>query len=208
MELFNEKANVLVLESSKMYREVIRNLQTAIEEDNDNWVFSDNDSICKKNKIIHLVYSPFLLNFEERKIQRNIIDELYKVAIDEQHYTQTQKLLSELEAYLLELDLTTECNAKVNIADFQNILKIAVSGVDISEEFVERMDEYIKILSRLIGYKVIIFVGIQDYFLEEEWRNIEKIASYENIYLLCIEKNKHFTKQNEVIIDSDGCRVV
>lgn len=208
MELFNEKANVLVLESSKMYREVIRNLQTAIEEDNDNWVFSDNDSICKKNKIIHLVYSPFLLNFEERKIQKNIIDELYKVAIDEQHYTQTQKLLSELEAYLLELDLTTECNAKVNITDFQNILKIAVSGVDISEEFVERMDEYIKILSRLIGYKVIIFVGIQDYFLEEEWRNIEKIASYENIYLLCIEKNKHFTKQNEVIIDSDGCRVV
>lgn len=208
MELINEKANVLILESSKTYRELINNLQIALEEDNDDWIFSDKESICKNNKCINIIYSPFLLNFEERKLQKILVDELYKVAVDEQHYIHTQKILSELEAYLMELDLTTECNAKISIENFQNILKIAVDGIDISQGFIEKIDEYIKIAARLMRYKVLIFVGIQDYFQQDEWRKIEKTANYEDIYLLCIEKNKHFSEQNEIIIDSDGCRVV
>lgn len=74
MELTDTGTNILVLESPKIYRETIQNLLLSLEEENEDWIFSDNENIVKKNKSLDIIHSLFSLNFDSRKIQKAVID--------------------------------------------------------------------------------------------------------------------------------------
>lgn len=201
-------SNILVLESSKMYRETVQNLYVSIEEDNEDWIFFEDEKTLKKSAVLDVVNSLFSLDFESRKIQKTVIEDLYKLSMSEDYFVRTQKILSDLEAYYYELEWEMPYNAKVEISDFRSVLKAGITGVVASYELMERVHDYIKISARLLNSKVIILVGMQEYFEEKEWRQLEETAIYEGLYLLDIEKSMSFNCGNKVIIDFDGCRVV
>lgn len=208
MELTDTGTNILVLESPKIYRETIQNLLLSLEEENEDWIFSDNENIVKKNKSLDIIHSLFSLNFDSRKIQKAVIDELYGIAVNEDNYEKTSNLMSNLETYLYELEWQTQYNLRIALDDFHNILKAGVLEIASSDNLVERLDEYIKISARLLKTKVLILVGFQGFFREEEWKQIEKAARNEELILLCIEKELVFESENKIVIDNDVCRVV
>lgn len=208
MQLRNDVTNVLVLESPKVYRNIVQNLYLSIEEDNEDWIFSKDDMILKKGTVLDVVNSLFSLDFENRKIQKTVIDDLYKVAVNEEHFVKTQKMLSDMEAYLYELEWEMPYSIKIEMADFRNILKAGIVGLVSPDDLMERFCEYIKISARLLNSKVMILIGVQNCFEEKEWKQLQETAIYEGLCVLCIEKTINFNGENKVIIDSDGCRVV
>ena len=208
MQLKNTMTNILVLESPKMYRDIVQNLYQSIEEENEDWIFSEDEKILKKSASVDVVNSLFSLDFENRKMQKKVLEDLYEAAMDAEHYVKTQKLLSDLEAYFYELEWELPYTVKVEIADFRNILKAGIMGLVSPDDLMEKFCEYIKISGRLLNSKIIVLIGIQDCFDEKEWQQLEEAAMYEGVTVLCIEKHRHFNGGNEVIVDSDGCRVV
>ena len=208
MELKDVTTNVIVLECPKTYREALQRLDKSIAEDSDEWIFSENEKILKNNISIDIVHSLFELDFESRKIQKAILEDLYNIAVNEEHYETTQKLLSEIEAYYYELEWHTGYNIKVELDTFHSILKAGVSGLMTSEDLIIKLNEYIKISARLLKVRLIIFSGILENFTQEEWKLIETTASYEGIYILCIERNIFLENSNMIVIDSDNCRVI
>ena len=206
--MINTKANVLVLENPKTYRDVVQDLLCSVIEDNEQWIFSEHEKILKKNATLDVVDSIFSLNFDNRKIQKAVIEHLYHVAIDEEHYESTIKLLNQIEAYIYELEWGIEYNIDASYEDFHNIIKAGVSGILLPENLLEKFSEYIKIVARLLKTKVLILIGVQGFFSEEEWRKIEITASYEEIYLLCIENRDYFFDENKILFDLDDCQVV
>lgn len=212
MDMTNEKANMLIFENCKTYREIVQNLLNSISEDNEQWIFSNNEKILKKSSVIEVVDSIFSLDLENRKIQKAVTDNLYELAVDEEHYENTLKLMNEIESYIYELEWGMDYNIRASYDDFHNVLKAGVTGILLPENIFEKFNEYIKIASRLLKTKIIITIGIQEYFTKEEWEQIEITASYENVYLLCIENREHFEQQREVeakiLFDSDNCRVI
>lgn len=212
MDMTNEKANILIFENCKTYREIVQNLLNSISEDNEQWIFSNNEKILKKSSVIEVVDSIFSLDLESRKIQKAVTDNLYELAVDEEHYENTLKLMNEIESYIYELEWGMDYNIRASYDDFHNVLKAGVTGILLPENIFEKFNEYIKIASRLLKTKIIITIGIQEYFTKEEWEQIEITASYENVYLLCIENREHFEQQREVeakiLFDSDNCRVI
>lgn len=208
MELQTEGANLLVIESSETYREIVQDLILSVNNDMNNWVFSDDEKILKKSLTMDVVTSLFMLDFENKKIQKAIIDNLYDIAVGEKYYIKMRELISNLESFFYELDFESSYSAKVEIADFKNILKAGITGLVTSNDLVEQFDEYIKISSRLLKNRILVLINMLEYFSEMEWKQIEKTAMYEGVYLFCIEKNDDCTIRNKVIIDSDWCRIV
>lgn len=127
---------------------------------------------------------------------------------DEEHYESTQRLLSEIEAYYYELEWHTGYNIKVELDTFYNILKAGISGIIASDDLLVRLNEYIKISARLLKIKLIMFAGILENFTKDEWKLIETTASYEGLYILCIERSVFPENANMIVIDSDDCRVI
>lgn len=208
MELNIEKINCLVIESSILYREVVQNLQSSIDEDNEEWIFSDNEKILKKSTLLDVIDSLFYLDFDSRKIQGAIVEQAYRIATNESYFEKTKRLASDIEAYMYELDWELEYETKVNEIDMKNIIKLGIGGIDKKENLVERLDDYVKISSRVLHNKVLVLLGISGWFDTDEWKQIQRTARYEEMYLLCIENRDVFAEENKIIIDLDGCRVI
>lgn len=207
-ELQEESAALLVIESAVIYREVLQNLIESVNEDSDNWIFSENEKILKKGSMVGIVTSIFTLDFNNKKIQKCIIDNLYDIAAGEKYYIKMQELVRELESFFYELDFEFPYNINVEISDFKNVIKTGVTGITAPDDLVERVAEYIKISARLLQNRVLVFVNMIAYFNEKEWELIEKTARYEGIYLVCIERSDNRIIKNKVIVDSDWCRIV
>lgn len=209
MELNIEKINYLIIEAPKLYREIVQNLQTSIDEDNEEWIFSDNEKILKKAALLDVIDSLLYLDFDSRKIQSVIIEQAYRVATDEKHFEKTRKIVSDIEAYMYELDWELEYETKINEIDIKNMIKLGIGGIDKKENLVERFDDYIKISSRVLHNKVLVLFGMFGWFDEAEWKQIQRTAKYEEMYLMCIEnKDVLGDNNNKIVIDLDGCRVV
>ena len=146
---------------------------------------------------------------EMNDLHHAITERLYDVAMNEVYYEKTLKLLGDVEKYLYELEWEVDFNVEISLENFHSIIKAGVTGIDVPESLYEKIIEYIKLSSRLLKTKVIILIGVQGYFTQDEWEQIEKVAIYEEVSLLCLENKKWMmSKQNEVIIDIDNCRVV
>ncbi|MCR5837399.1 MAG: type II-A CRISPR-associated protein Csn2, partial [Lachnospiraceae bacterium] len=74
----------------------------------------------------------------------------------------------------------------------------------------ERLVEYVKIVSTLCGISTICFVGIKQYLSIEEIQQLYKNAYYNKIYLLLIEscESKRQIDENEYIVDKDSCLII
>ena len=208
MELNIEKINYLIIEAPKLYREIAQNLQTSIDEDNEEWIFSDNEKILKKAALLDVIDSLLYLDFDSRKIQGAIVEQAYRIATDEKHFEKTRKIVSDIEAYMYELDWELEYETKINEIDVKNMIKLGIGGIDKKENLVERLDDYIKISSRVLHNKVLVLFGMSGWFDENEWKQMQRTAKYEEMYLLCIENKDVFGDNNKIVIDLDGCRVV
>ncbi len=208
MELSIEKINCLVIESPGLYREVVQNLLTSIDEDNEEWIFSNNEKILKKATLLDVIDSIFCIDFDSRKIQGAIIEQAYRIAIDERHFEKTRRLVSDIEAYMYELDWELEYETKVNEIDIKNIIKMGIGGIDKKDNLMECFDDYVKISSRVLHNKVLVLFGMSGWFDTDEWKQIQRTAMYEEMYLLCIENRDVFVGENKIVIDFDGCRVI
>lgn len=208
IDMINASANVMVLENPKTYRGLVQDILDSVKADNEQWIFSDNEKILKKSSELDVVDSVFSLNFDNRKIQKAIIEQLYNRAIDEEHYERTTRLINAIEAYIYELEWGVEYNIEASYEDFHNIIKAGVSGILLPENLLEKFNEYIRTVSRLLKIKILVLIGVQGFFTLEEWKGIEKTACYEGIYLLCIENRDYFPEENRIVFDFDDCRVV
>ena len=142
------------------------------------------------------------------ELEKKTIDDLYEISAGEKYYIRMKKLIRDLETFFYELDFESSYNIQIEIADFKTVLKTGVMGIMAPDSLMERVDEYIKISARLLKSRVLVFMNVMEYFSEEEWRQIERTAMYEGIYLLCFERNDKLKVANKVVIDSDCCRVV
>ena len=207
-DLAIDRTNTLIIENPKNYREIILNLLQSYEEDNEDWIFSENENIYKTSQCVSIITSIFDIEFYNKKLQKVVLDELYKIAIGEKYYKKTSKLLSDIENYLYELEWEMDYNLDISFEDFRDILKTGVKNILEPEEVVERILVCIKLAARLMKTKCLIFIGSQKYFTEAEWKMFENAAICEEIYLFCIGNEEVFASHNKIIIDKDWCYVV
>lgn len=208
MELKLECANILVIESAEICREMVQAFIDSVNNDLDDWIFSESEKILKKSTIIEIVTSIFTLDFNNKKIQKGIIDDMYEISTGEKYFIKMRELIRDLELFFYELDFELPYNIQIEITDFKTVLKSGVMGITAPDSLMERIDEYIKISARLLKIRVLVFINVIEYFSEEEWKQIERTAMYEGIYLICFERSDKLGVVNKVVIDSDWCRIV
>lgn len=88
---------------------------------------------------------------------------------------------------------------------FQMNLKEITKGGNYS--FSEKIIQYMKIMSELMGKKLLVFVNIRSDLEKDQIQELMKNAVYNEIALLFIENiQRDFSKDKKYyIIDKDGC---
>ena len=126
-------------------------------------------------------------------------------------FIDTQKLNADLQSYIFRLESICGYDIEIDTTmDVQQLLKALGVKMEGGEyDFSEKLAQYMKLMSELMGKKVLVFINIRSYLENEQIQELIKNAVYNEISLLFIENiQRDFLEMKKYyIIDKDGCEV-
>lgn len=208
IDLKMNKINVIVIESPILFRKFLLDLEELWEGKTCGIVVSEDDKIVKLKEYMDILNSPLYIDINVKKVINKLYSNLKEKAYDEEHYEKTMRLQSEIMKYLYELEEDSEYILSINDMDVLGIFKGFGVEIEESEELIEKLDVYIKTISRLLKSKLLVVVNFSSYFSQDEINMLQKTAMYEEIILLFIESCDKINSKNKIIIDKDQCRIL
>ena len=211
IELQENEVNVIVLEGQDMYAKILEDFMVSIESAEGKFFLYDSDKKLNISKCVELIFSPLLLNLNNKRIQSYLYKEL-KAVSDEVFYELKEKVNGLIVNYLdnlsqkLPYPLSYNLNFDETVMFKQYDIKIEYEA----ESLFEKMVNYIQISSSLCQTKVLILVNAKAYFSVEELGELYKIAFYNKMHLLMIENRKYncVLEEKYYIIDRDKCLII
>lgn len=210
IEMEENRTDVLIVENPRSMVEIVGGLQKQCDGEEGDFVVSENNEIIKLEKNMCIVVNPFKVDFNDRKILNKLYSEL-KIIGNEYYFEK-----EEINAKIIQLldSISTNINYN-NIAfnlelEWETLFKLySIKLEQNTDTFLEKIIEYIKILSGLCSIRILCMINIKDFLQEEELKRLYEMAFYNKIQLLLIEskETKSIDNENIYIIDKDRCLI-
>lgn len=209
--MFKEnQINVLVIESPEVLTRLAGDIWMQVTGLTGSWILSEESKELNIVKTIECVYNPFTIDFNNKKVINAIYKKLTSIANDEL-FIETTKLNSHIMQFLEKLTYYESCELEYNLdLDVSGLMK--VFNVKVSEHsgvLVEKVVEYIKLMSRVCDIKVFVFLNFKQFLTSDELLRLYKECVYEKVNLLLIENANTplLEYEKKIIIDRDLCLI-
>lgn len=206
-----EKPCLWVIESPEEFSEYTQELFRQSEGAEGRFVLSEDEKEIDISKNVEVIFNPYAVNINDRKILNKLHAELSEQAAGEEMYIRTQEIKNNLLAYFMELEHASPYILETDEElDMTAIFKaIGVRFGDYANDFVENLNQYIKIMAELMYKKVVVLINIGSYLSEKQLEQIIQNAIYNEIALMMVENAQRELKgrANQYIIDKDRCEI-
>ncbi len=209
--LNNEKPCVWVIESPEDFSSYTQELFRQCDGEEGQFVLSEEEKEKEISKNAEIIFNPFAVNINDRKVMNRLYSELSGLAAGEEMYMRTQEIKNNLLTYFLELEHASsyilETDAELDITAIFKAIGVRFS--DYADDYIGSFNQYIKVMAELMHKKVIVLVNIGSFVSEENLRQIVQNAVCNEISLLMIENVQRELKDwaCQYIIDKDRCEV-
>lgn len=211
IEVTDEIVNVLVIENQKFFRSVIEEISNQIEGLSGRFTLSSDLRTLDIQKNFLLINEPIGYDINSRKVANRIQTLVKNIAVSEDYYIKSNELISKILEYgmkiINEINLPLTLTDEIDVA---SIIKLLNVQIDIeSTDIVEKLENFIDILSELKICNTLLFVNLKTYLDEDEISLIYDYCSYKKMSLLLLENTKRsfHPKEKSIIIDSDLCEI-
>lgn len=210
IELSENKVNVVCLENRPYFTKIISELNKQIEGEEGKFILSDFTKAYSLKKQAAIVFSPFSLNFQNKKFQGEMLHQLIEVA-QEEEFSLSHKVESLMLDFIYKLtdylDYEVYVPSEISV---ENILKSA--GLKIDEgngNLLERVLDYFILLHKVIGIQVIFTVNLRTYFSMEQLNLLYRNVTQHKIHLVLMENHidELLPCEDAIIIDKDLCEI-
>ena len=211
MLLSTEKPTTIVIENQLLFSTFVSDLWNQTNGISGELILSEDENLLSFDKAATAIINPFSVNFSDKKITTAIHKELFNISND--FYLEE---MSEINSQIVQLLDSLECKVDYPISfdidmDFKDILKIYnVKANNDSEDFLDKIVSYIKLLRRICSIRLFIFVNLKAFFTEKQLEALYKECLYEEVFLINIESHdygKQTQTENYAIIDKDLCTI-
>lgn len=204
--------NVLCIENKTMFNEIVSDFLVQINGEDGDFILSEKGKELSIKKSVELVLSPFIMDFNSKKILSSIYGDLKENAYQQDYYANTVKLLSEISGYISnvvdEYKYPLEISEEINIED---VFKLASLKVDNSNStLVDKIVDYVELVTTVLNVKLVVFVNLKSYIEEEQLGELYKTIINKKINVLLIENMMISSKiegEKGIIIDKDLCEI-
>lgn len=198
---FDSSIKSLKFNNQLNYRELSFNLF-------DNFTFSIDNNTIDLNKNSLIIYNPFEIDLNEKKLLTSMYKELEK-EINDDDRIYIQKIESEcfnlLENLLINYDYNFEYSESIDINKLFQALDIHFPTIEYSN-YLELIVNYFKLYSKYCKTKIVISFGLLDLLSNDEISLLEKELEYIELILLDISYIGNLNKnENVFIIEEDWC---
>lgn len=179
---------VLTVENPQSFSRLLSDLWRQINGELGDFVLSEADKIYKLSKELEVIFNPFALSCNDKKIISRLYQQLNTFAeID--LYEKTSELNGTVINYMDMLTNIVPYPLQYHLdIDISALLKAYKVEVNVSaNSLVEQVIEYIRIAHQICNINIFVFVNLKQYFSEEEILSLYEFLFYEKIYFLVIE---------------------
>ncbi len=203
---------IISIEGQDIFTEFIQELIAQLHGEEGNFVLSEGNGILKLDKKMEFISNPFAIDFNEKRILTkayNILRDSAEV-LEEDRENINSSIVRALDEIILRSPYD---NFTYNLElDWTTLFKLYDVKVQYEDgKLVDRIIQYIKMLSELLGIKVICMLNMSTFLTEYELRELCKSAQYEKINLILLEQREISIENVEIrsnIIDCDRCLIV
>lgn len=192
----------------------------------DAFVMALHNSLNKKEEKIHvledfeevnfventdLIFSPLGLSYERRDVQKRLIQNILEEISESDISYKFSEICSDFLENIQQLEMDSEYEIDFDEdLDMQKLIKcLDIHLQEPSGSFVERLVEYISVMTKLMRKRIFILIGCSDYVDEVEYKLLEKHVAYEHVAVIKIEGRQNALKnlKNQYILDGDLCEI-
>jgi len=171
LELGKEKCQSLVIENQAVWCSILNDMAEQLRGNEGKIVLSCNDKIIPLSKNVELIsqFIPFDMN--QKGLLTKIMNEMQKIAVNEQHFAQTTTTLSSWEKYLLELTADMVGNIGFSKINLESLIKSAGIEVEsVYDNLGEKILDYFELVSVYDSKKLFVLVNLRSYLSEHEMK--------------------------------------
>ena len=207
------QVNELIIENAGLFQRFIRQILQQIEDDSESSIYlTEGEKILSWEKNVEIIINPFCLDINQKKLLNRLYQNMSNIVQEKGYYLKLNELSAEIISLLTEIEFDGDIslNYAMNIEPVQIFKMMDVKIETEGKTLLEKLTEYIKMVSELLQYKLIILVNIKSYLNEEEINSLYQTVHYAKVYLLLIENLERETllKENRIIIDNDMCEIL
>ena len=212
-----EYINILQIQDKKLFTNVINSLNdniNNIEDTKERIIILEGDTEIKIEKEVLMIIDVFNIDFNQKKIQNALYNKIEKIYKQEfERMSEFQTIFQKLQLNVLDVfnEFPFEFNYKESIG-IQEYLKLL--GLKISNnkgKITDTIFSLIDVVKYLSVTKILIFVNLKLYLIDDELKEIYKYAMYKKVNILLIETGEEKEPlENEKIlyIDSDYDEII
>jgi CRISPR type II-A-associated protein Csn2 len=205
-------SHLLVIEDPKYLYEVIAKLFRQLTGEKGDFVLSENNKEIILAGNAQILFEPFSLDpNSSRVILNKLISRSKRVAYDEDHLLETNKLINTINKWAVNLldaqqySFEVTCGEEFAVDDLLKALKPQIELPD--QSLAEKLTDYFIILRDLLSTQLFILVGFSAYLSKEEMQLLIKQIAYDDQRVLFIESSYLDLDIPQVIISSEGCEI-
>lgn len=210
IEVYSDIVCSLVVEESDFLFQLLTDLKRTMEGEERGIVVSENDKPISAQKSVSVVTDFVGFTLNQKPLLSKIVGELDKTAKNESNYENSQRVITQIERYILELTLQFPCELFCEKLTVQNLLKCAgVSIVDDYETLEERLLAYMDLERDFEDKKMFIFVNLRCLIPEGRFKRMIDTALAREHRILLIDNMEYpkLEREKRHVIDADLCEI-
>lgn len=208
LELQENKVEVIVCENRAEYFSLIDNLRLYNDDDTSQWIFSDDNGTKVKSSDVDIIYSPLCFELNSKKIINKIYSDLECIIINEFFESKQEinsKIITLIDNAMNKIDYNLEYKYDIDVKEILKSYHVALEENHI--DLLDKLTEYAKMASRVLGIKCICLINFKDYLTDKDLGEFYKECFYQKVNLILLESQQRsiLPFENYTIIDADNC---
>ena len=202
---------ILVLENCDAMTEIVEDLYNLCLIGEGNSVLSDGFKVLPIDKMAEVIVNPFSIDFNSKRIQSKLYSELLEAT--DLYVEEKAEIQTRIINYLDKLSYHVPYDMITNEMDLDLLRLFKMFEVRLDPQcntLLERLVEYIKIQSRLLNKRLVIFVNVFSYLDGYATQELAEICEYHKMGIIFIESREPDIKiiSRTYIIDNDKCIII
>jgi CRISPR-associated protein Csn2 len=203
-----DKVFTLTLEKPDVFSKILSDLWMQISGLEGETIISEEDAILKLSKVADMIFNPFGINCNDRKILNAIYSEMKAIASEDQIESFAEinrQNIDFIDNIGAKLDYAITYELEVDVADIFKMYEVKLLTDD--DGLVSKIIDYIKLLHRILKTNIFIFVNLKQYLTDNEIKSVYEAVIYEKVQLVVVQANycDKISCEYNIVVDADLC---
>lgn len=169
---------------------------------------SEGDKSIRLDKDVRVVWNPFSVDLNEKKILSKLWGEMQEIA-EAELYVHKSELNAAIILFLEELNQRIPYPLSYSLdLDIQQLLKEYEIKIDMQSTCLnEQIVNYMKLSHQILGINLFVFWHLKDYLSVEELESLYEMVAYEQISVVLLESRvaSKLPREQWWIVDDEHC---